>query len=64
MNTSPLEAAAYSIKHWYLPLLIGLVLLLLGIYVFITPLASYLALSLIFSISFLVSISPGIEQII
>ena len=60
MNTSPLEAAAYSIKHWYLPLLIGLVLLLLGIYVFITPLASYLALSLIFSISFLVS---GILQI-
>jgi uncharacterized membrane protein HdeD (DUF308 family) len=55
MNTSPLEAAAYSIKHWYLPLLIGLVLLLLGVYVFITPLASYLALSLIFSISFLVS---------
>lgn len=60
MNTPSSEATAYSIKHWYLPLLVGIVLLLLGIYVFITPLASYLALSLIFSISFLVS---GILQI-
>src|SRR5216684_2551730 len=60
MNTSPLEAAVNSIKHWYIPLIIGLVLILLGVYVFVTPLASYLTLSIVFSASFLVS---GILQI-
>lgn len=55
MNTSPLEAVVSSIKHWYIPLIIGVVLVGAGIYVFATPLASYLALSLIFSVCFLVS---------
>lgn len=55
MNTSPLGTVVNSIKHWYIPLIIGVVLAGSGIYVFATPLASYLALSLIFSFSFLVS---------
>jgi uncharacterized membrane protein HdeD (DUF308 family) len=55
MNTSPLKTVVSSIKHWWVPLIIGVVLAAAGIYVFATPLASYLALSLIFSVSFLVS---------
>jgi uncharacterized membrane protein HdeD (DUF308 family) len=55
MNTSPLKTVVSSIKHWWIPLIIGVVLAGAGIYVFATPLASYLALSLIFSVSFLVS---------
>jgi uncharacterized membrane protein HdeD (DUF308 family) len=55
MNTSPLKTVVSSIKHWWIPLIIGVVLAGAGIYVFATPLASYLALSIIFSVSFLVS---------
>jgi uncharacterized membrane protein HdeD (DUF308 family) len=55
MSTSPLKTVVSSIKHWWIPLIIGVVLAGAGIYVFATPLASYLALSLIFSVSFLVS---------
>ena len=44
-----------SIKHWYIPFLVGLIFLGIGIYTLTSPLASYLALSLIFSLSFLFS---------
>ena len=55
MSTSSLKTVVSSINHWWIPLIIGVVLAGAGVYVFATPLASYLALSLIFSISFLVS---------
>jgi uncharacterized membrane protein HdeD (DUF308 family) len=60
MNTSPLKTVVSSIRHWWIPMIIGMVLAGAGIYVFATPVASYLALSIIFSVSFLVS---GILQI-
>lgn len=44
-----------SIKNWYILLIIGILLILLGIYVINTPITSYLALSFVFSWSFLVS---------
>lgn len=44
-----------SIKHWYIPLIIGILLILMGFYVFRTPLETYLTLALLFSVSFLVS---------
>ena len=44
-----------STKHWYLPLLIGLFYVLVGVYVVTRPLAAYGALVILFSISFLVS---------
>ena len=44
-----------SIKYWYIPLVVGILFLLLGIYTFASPLESYLALSFIFSMSFLLS---------
>ncbi len=42
-----------SVKHWYLLLIVGIVLIGVGIWTFISPVASYLALSILFSITFL-----------
>lgn len=50
-----------SIKHWYIPLIIGILLALLGIYVFTIPLETYLTLALLFSVSFIVA---GIMDIV
>jgi uncharacterized membrane protein HdeD (DUF308 family) len=61
MNTSILRTAADRVKHWYIPLIVGIVLIIVGIDVLATPTTSYLALSVLFSISFLIS---GILQII
>ncbi len=55
MATSVLKTIKNDIKHWYLLLIVGLIYVGLGIWVFFTPLSSYLALSILFSISFLVS---------
>jgi uncharacterized membrane protein HdeD (DUF308 family) len=60
MNISSLKTVVDSIKHWYIPLIIGIILVLVGVYVFSTPLESYLALSIFFSLSFLFS---GILQV-
>ena len=42
-------------KYWFLPLLAGVLYVCLGLWVLRTPLASYLALTFLFSLSFLVS---------
>jgi len=51
---SQFESFRKQVKHWYLPLLAGLVFIAIGIWTFLTPLESYLALSIVFSLSFLV----------
>ena len=56
-----LSAVVGAVKHWYIPLIIGILLILLGIDVFSTPVGSYLALTIIFSLSFLVT---GLMQIV
>ena len=43
-----------SVKHWYIPLIIGIILMAAGIYVFMVPLETYLTLTVLFSISFIV----------
>jgi uncharacterized membrane protein HdeD (DUF308 family) len=43
-----------SVKHWYIPLIIGIILIAAGIYVFFVPVETYLTLSLLFSISFII----------
>jgi uncharacterized membrane protein HdeD (DUF308 family) len=51
-----IAATAKSVvKHWYLILLAGLVLIAAGIWVMCTPLTAYLALSTLFSASFAVA---------
>lgn len=44
-----------SVKHWYLPLILGIVFIICGIWAFQSPLATFLALSILFSVSFIVS---------
>lgn len=55
MENSLLRRVKKAVKHWYLHLIIGIVLILTGIWTFSRPVQSYFALTLIFSISFLVS---------
>lgn len=55
MDNQPLKSVRNALKHWYLVTIIGIIFILLGIWVFRTPLASYLVLATLFSISFLVS---------
>ncbi|MET3035363.1 DUF308 domain-containing protein [Chryseobacterium sp. NRRL B-14859] len=49
-----------TVKHWYIPLIFGILFLIFGIYVFSVPLATYVTLSIFFSVSFLFS---GITEI-
>jgi len=44
-----------TIKHWYLPLLAGIVLIALGIWTFKEPVDSYVALAFLFSLGFVLS---------
>lgn len=44
-----------TVKHWYIPAIIGVIFVVFGIYLLTTPLASYEALAFLFSFSFLVS---------
>lgn len=61
MSHHILKTIKNTLKFWYLPLFIGLIFIGVGIYTFTSPLESYLALSVLFSISFLVS---GILEIV
>lgn len=42
-------------KHWYIPLIVGILFVILSIAVFTSPLSSLLALSIFFALSFLFS---------
>ena len=53
--SSYLQAFRQSIKHWYIPLIIGILLIVMGFYIFTVPLATYVTLALMFSISFIIS---------
>ncbi|MDX9909150.1 MAG: HdeD family acid-resistance protein [Mariniphaga sp.] len=56
-----LKRVKRSVKHWYLHLIIGIVLILAGILAFSYPVGSYVALTIVFSISFLVA---GVLEIV
>lgn len=55
MENLLLKRIKRAVKHWYLHLIIGIILILTGVWTFSRPLHSYFALTIIFSISFLVS---------
>ncbi|MEL7121844.1 MAG: DUF308 domain-containing protein [Bacteroidota bacterium] len=58
--TTLFENFKSSLKHWYIPLIIGIVFVLVGIYTFTIPLETYVTLSILFSLSFLFS---GISEL-
>lgn len=53
MKTSFLDSIKNSVKHWYIPLMVGLLFVILSFIVFTSPLSSLLALSIFFALSFL-----------
>ena len=55
MASSILQTAKSSAKNWWLSLILGVLFILLGIWIFRTPAASYISLSLLFSISIFIS---------
>lgn len=44
-----------TVNYWYIPGIVGLILVLFGSYLFTVPMATFLTLSLFFALSFLVS---------
>jgi len=44
-----------ALKNWYVPLVVGILFVLFGIYIFSVPVAAYVTLSLVFSFAFYVS---------
>lgn len=55
METSFLKTIKSTIKHWYIPLLVGLFFITVSVIVFTSPAGSLKALSLLFALSFLLS---------
>lgn len=45
----------YAVKNWWLSLLVGILFIVFAIYLMFAPLASYIALSILFSVSMFVS---------
>ncbi|AZI34311.1 HdeD family acid-resistance protein [Kaistella carnis] len=53
MKTSFLDSIKNSVKHWYIPLIVGILFVILSFSVFASPLSSLLALSIFFALSFI-----------
>lgn len=61
MSTTFFKTVKNAVKHWYIPLIVGLLFILSAFIIFRTPLESYLSLSILFSSLFLVS---GILEVV
>ena len=59
--TSLLQNFTGAVKHWYLPLITGILFIAAGVYVFTVPAATYLTLTILFSVSF---ITMGVAEIV
>jgi uncharacterized membrane protein HdeD (DUF308 family) len=59
--TSLLQSFTGAIKHWYLPLIAGILFVGAGAYICTVPLATYLTLATLFSVSF---ICTGVAEIV
>ena len=44
-----------AVKHWYLPFILGIVFMFLGIWVFRTPFGSFITLSVLFAVTFFIT---------
>ncbi|WP_026451543.1 HdeD family acid-resistance protein [Aequorivita capsosiphonis] len=61
MQNSFLNSIKNTIKHWYIPLLVGILFVVVSIVVFTSPVSSLLTLSILFALSFLFG---GLSEII
>lgn len=55
MENSFYKTVKNSIKNWFLILIVGLIFVVLGFWTFLTPLSSFLTLSVLFSVSFIIN---------
>ncbi|MDN6290052.1 MAG: HdeD family acid-resistance protein [Tetragenococcus koreensis] len=53
MQAQLLRSIKDAIKHWYIPLIVGIFFVIVSIIVFASPLSSLITLSILFAISFL-----------
>ena len=53
--TNYFQAVRQTVKNWYILLIIGVLLTIVGVYIFTVPVATYITLSVFFSISFIIS---------
>ena len=53
MESLFLNSIKNTIKHWYIPLLVGILFVIVGIVVFTSPMNSLVTLALLFSLSFI-----------
>jgi uncharacterized membrane protein HdeD (DUF308 family) len=61
MAGKALKSIKTTVKNWYIPLVVGLIFLLLGVYCIFSPVESFKTLSMFFSIAFIIS---GLSEII
>ena len=61
MSRTFFKSVKNAVKHWYVPLIIGILFIISGIFIFRTPLESYVSLSILFSSLFLVA---GIMEVV
>lgn len=55
------ENLIYAVKHWWIPLLAGLLFLLAGIMIMFTPVSTYITLSILFSMFLIIA---GVLEIV
>lgn len=60
MKSTFLDSVKSAVKHWYVPLIVGVLFIILSIIVFTSPLSSLLVLSIYLALSFLFS---GLSEI-
>lgn len=61
MSNPIIDNTRQAIRHWYLSLILGILFIIVGIWIWRTPVESYMTLALLFSITFFVN---GIFEII
>lgn len=54
-NSMSIEQIKSAVKYWWVPLLVGILFIVSGIYTLMTPTETFLVLTVFFSVSFLVS---------
>ena len=50
-------------RNWYWELIIGILFIAVGVWVFMTPVSSYVALSVFFAVTFLRDVCVGLAQL-
>ncbi len=55
MENQNIKTVREIFRHWYLPLMLGIIFVFIGVLVFITPVNAYMALTMIFSITFVIT---------